>query len=221
MKRKFLLGITFLFFVMGAYKAWEEKYEKFASAEIESDKDLQQTHDYWSVINSDRQQMQTQQTIIDNYLLESDPSARAVKKRTKILSDQISKFIVDEQSGSERAKSFVIELNPLMGIMMEHTDPSNRKDVLAFSEIAVAQREREINFYWFQAYQQFEIEYGEKLKSIRNQISDLGYETPKISYLVTNQIAEFTNNAEAQVAPPIVDAAKELQSLSIQIKEQP
>lgn len=51
MKRNVLLGITLLFFAMGAYKAWEEQYEKAESANQSSDQNLHQTHEYRNTID--------------------------------------------------------------------------------------------------------------------------------------------------------------------------
>lgn len=52
MKRNILIVITGLFFAMGAYKAWEEQYEKAISAGLAAVADLLQTHEYQKRLDS-------------------------------------------------------------------------------------------------------------------------------------------------------------------------
>src|ERR1022692_471911 len=54
MRRNYLIVITVLFFAMGAYKAWEEQYEKAVSAESASSSYLAQTHECLASLKENR-----------------------------------------------------------------------------------------------------------------------------------------------------------------------
>lgn len=115
MKRNILLAITVLFFAMGAYKAWEEQYEKADAAGKASIAGLHQTKVYQDKFQEKDNLIQSQTTTIQTYQAQlaacqrkladieeaNDPSAKAVKKRVLILCNQLEAFYREYSTNQE------------------------------------------------------------------------------------------------------------------------
>ena len=236
MKRKVLLGITFLFFIMGGYKAWEEQLERAQEAERHQEDYLKQSHQYEAkvgtmqvkadrlqdVINSNQNVIAYQSAEIDKVILETDPGAKAVKQRAKILSDQISTFITTEEY--EKISYFPTtqeSADVMMTIMESQTNQSVQLFEREFESIQSKEEQQRIGM-WIKVYEQFYVQFGYRISAIQGQIAELGYKTPKIDLLIANKADDYTainHDLIGQFVHNALNAASELQELAINIKE--
>ena len=146
-------------------------------------------------------------------MLESDPSAKAVKKKSRILAGDISKFMADAE-----AKSGTIEAQVFNQDFAKFIEETNVERKAIYAGIANTETHVAHDNYWISIYGDFKIKFYDRIISIREQISELGYETPRIDFLVTNQLTQ-SNVREEFCRPAIDSAAMELQELSEQIKD--
>lgn len=236
MKRKVLLIITTLFFVMGSYKAWEEQLERADNAERLQDDYLQQTHQYsakigimqvnadqlQNVINSNQNVIGIQSAEINKVILQTDPGAKFVKQRAKILSDQMSTFITTEEY--EKIEYFPTtqeSADAMMTIIQSQTNQSPQLFGREFEAMQSKEEEQRIGM-WIKVYEQFYVQFGYRISAIQGQIAELGYKTPKIDLLIANKADDYTainHDLMGQFVHNVLNAASELQELAIDIKE--
>jgi hypothetical protein len=222
---------VFIFFLLVAfYRAWEEQYEKAYDAGKANDASLHQTHEYWGIIAEDRKtidsltsQIGQLHSKIEDILLESDPSAKAVKKKAKILSEQISKFISAQELGGAEYNTFTDKMEQ-EAKRLNSEGKTNVQEVFDRMNFVIHLNEEKRIAYWRSALSQFDIQYWDRILSIQKQINELGYPTPKLDGLLAKQPSLMPWKSEdirRWVISCMSELATELHTLSDQIKESP
>ncbi len=146
-----------------------------------------------------------------------DPGAKAVKKRAKILSDQISIFLSTQETGASKYSWTTVQVGQRVQAIMK--GGKSQQEAMDQINLESSKNASERTTYWRAAYRQFGIQYGDRLARIRGQISELGYQTPAIDFMMTNQPDTFTPLADLKIVNFLTAIARELQESSVQIKE--
>jgi hypothetical protein len=149
---------------------------------------------------------------------------KAVKKKAKILSEQISKFILAQKLGGAEYNTFTDKMEQEASRLTREgkTNVTDRPEIFDRINSVMHLNEEKRIAYWQAAQSQFYIQYGDRLLSIQKQINELGYPTPKLDNLLTNQPRQMLLNSDQIIRWEISylsELAAEIHTLSDQIKE--
>lgn len=164
-----------------------------------------------STIQSQAATVAAQKQKLDDINFERDQSAAAVKKRAKMLSTNISEFISDFRKNYENQfgyKSVQDVGNELSRITSQYT---NKDEGIRQFHLESSRKVHAALVYEDEQSAIFQNRFFSRLNTIRQQLSELGFQSPKSGALLANPHQSIRLSG--------LETARELQLLSDQIKE--